>query len=184
MQDRACISLSDSNWVSLVSPPVFLSFLTVDLEHVFDSDSLEYLEALECVTERLENRVNYCKAHLMMITCFDISSRRRWRINLNNLLDYCQTPLSFFLNLYPKDPEWGWRLVSCFDYVWEDGFFLIMPNICWKSKTLKIRMWILQAWKSTLRNLKDMFVHRNRCRSDLPPSPQPINNWRGRKKQV
>ncbi|XP_039182958.1 kinesin-like protein KIF26B, partial [Crotalus tigris] len=48
-----------------------------DLEHVFDSDSLEYLEALECVTERLENRVNYCKAHLMMITCFDISSRRR-----------------------------------------------------------------------------------------------------------
>ncbi|KAM6461736.1 kinesin-like protein KIF26B isoform 2-T2 [Liasis olivaceus] len=48
-----------------------------DLEHVFDLDSLEYLEALECVTERLENRVNYCKAHLMMITCFDISSRRR-----------------------------------------------------------------------------------------------------------
>ncbi|XP_063162200.1 kinesin-like protein KIF26B [Candoia aspera] len=48
-----------------------------DLEHIFDLDSLEYLEALECVTERLENRVNYCKAHLMMITCFDISSRRR-----------------------------------------------------------------------------------------------------------
>ncbi|XP_070590176.1 kinesin-like protein KIF26B [Erythrolamprus reginae] len=48
-----------------------------DLEHVFELDSLEYLEALECVTERLENRVNYCKAHLMMITCFDISSRRR-----------------------------------------------------------------------------------------------------------
>ncbi|XP_048340825.1 kinesin-like protein KIF26B isoform X2 [Sphaerodactylus townsendi] len=48
-----------------------------DLEQVFDLDSLEYLEALECVTERLENRVNYCKAHLMMITCFDITSRRR-----------------------------------------------------------------------------------------------------------
>lgn len=122
-QDRACIFLSDSNWVSLVSPPVFISFLTVDLEHVFDLDSLEYLEALECVTERLENRVNYCKAHLMMITCFDISSRRRWRISLKNLLDYCQTPLSFFLNLYPKDPEWGWRLVPCFDYVREDATF-------------------------------------------------------------
>ncbi|XP_061480617.1 kinesin-like protein KIF26B isoform X2 [Rhineura floridana] len=48
-----------------------------DLEQVFDLDSLEYLEALECVTERLENRVNYCKAHLMMITCFDITSGRR-----------------------------------------------------------------------------------------------------------
>ncbi|KFQ22704.1 Kinesin-like KIF26B, partial [Mesitornis unicolor] len=48
-----------------------------DLEEVFELDSLEYLEALECVTERLENRVNFCKAHLMMITCFDITSRRR-----------------------------------------------------------------------------------------------------------
>ncbi|NXF36752.1 KI26B protein, partial [Nyctibius bracteatus] len=48
-----------------------------DLEQVFELDSLEYLEALECVTERLENRVNFCKAHLMMITCFDITSRRQ-----------------------------------------------------------------------------------------------------------
>ncbi|KAI5937785.1 Kinesin-like protein KIF26B [Manis javanica] len=48
-----------------------------DLEQVLDLDSLEYLEALECVTERLESRVNFCKAHLMMVTCFDITSRRR-----------------------------------------------------------------------------------------------------------
>ncbi|KAM4693767.1 kinesin-like protein KIF26B [Discoglossus pictus] len=48
-----------------------------DLEQSYEVDSLEYLEALECVTERLENRVNFCKAHLMMITCFDITSRRR-----------------------------------------------------------------------------------------------------------
>ncbi|XP_036133484.1 kinesin-like protein KIF26B [Molossus molossus] len=48
-----------------------------DLEQVWELDSLEYLEALECVTERLESRVNFCKAHLMMITCFDITSRRR-----------------------------------------------------------------------------------------------------------
>ncbi|XP_004690825.1 PREDICTED: kinesin-like protein KIF26B [Condylura cristata] len=48
-----------------------------DLEQVLDLDSREYLEALECVTERLENRVNFCKAHLMMITCFDVTSRRR-----------------------------------------------------------------------------------------------------------
>ncbi|KAG8444384.1 hypothetical protein GDO86_009535, partial [Hymenochirus boettgeri] len=48
-----------------------------DLEQAYEADSIEYLEALECVTERLENRVNFCKAHLMMITCFDITSRRR-----------------------------------------------------------------------------------------------------------
>lgn len=54
----------------------FPSF-AVDLEQVWELDSLEYLEALECVTERLESRVNFCKAHLMMITCFDITSRRR-----------------------------------------------------------------------------------------------------------
>lgn len=49
----------------------------VDLQQTFEVDSLEYLEALEFVTERLENRVNFCKAHLMMITCFDITCRRR-----------------------------------------------------------------------------------------------------------
>ncbi|XP_039529332.1 kinesin-like protein KIF26B isoform X3 [Pimephales promelas] len=48
-----------------------------DLQQTFEVDSLEYLEALEFVTERLENRVNFCKAHLMMITCFDITCRRR-----------------------------------------------------------------------------------------------------------
>ncbi|XP_036397899.1 kinesin-like protein KIF26B [Megalops cyprinoides] len=48
-----------------------------DLQQTFEVDSLEYLEALEYVTERLENRVNFCKAHLMMITCFDVTSRRR-----------------------------------------------------------------------------------------------------------
>ncbi|XP_077200469.1 kinesin-like protein KIF26B isoform X3 [Paroedura picta] len=67
------LMLDPNKWLS----ESFVSFLTVDLEQVFDLDSMEYLEALECVTERLENRVNYCKAHLMMITCFDITSRRR-----------------------------------------------------------------------------------------------------------
>lgn len=57
--------------------PISVSFFAVDLEQVWELDSLEYLEALECVTERLESRVNFCKAHLMMITCFDITSRRR-----------------------------------------------------------------------------------------------------------
>uniref|UniRef100_A0A8C9SWA4 Kinesin family member 26B n=1 Tax=Scleropages formosus TaxID=113540 RepID=A0A8C9SWA4_SCLFO len=48
-----------------------------DLQQTFEVDSLEYLEALEFVTGRLENRVNFYKAHLMMITCFDVTSRRR-----------------------------------------------------------------------------------------------------------
>ncbi|XP_062938883.1 kinesin-like protein KIF26B [Cynocephalus volans] len=48
-----------------------------DLAQVLELDSLEYLEALECVTERLESRVNFCKAHLMMITCFDVTCKRR-----------------------------------------------------------------------------------------------------------
>ncbi|KAI1897845.1 hypothetical protein AGOR_G00087460 [Albula goreensis] len=48
-----------------------------DLQQTFEVDSLEYLEALEFVTERLESRVNFCKAHLMMITCFDVTARRR-----------------------------------------------------------------------------------------------------------
>ncbi|XP_041929266.1 kinesin-like protein KIF26B isoform X1 [Alosa sapidissima] len=48
-----------------------------DLQQTFEVDSLEYLEALEIVTDRLETRVNFCKAHLMMITCFDVTCRRR-----------------------------------------------------------------------------------------------------------
>uniref|UniRef100_A0A3Q2CSB1 Kinesin family member 26Ba n=1 Tax=Cyprinodon variegatus TaxID=28743 RepID=A0A3Q2CSB1_CYPVA len=48
-----------------------------ELQQPYDLDSMEYLEALETVTDRLETRVNFCKAHLMMITCFDVSSRHR-----------------------------------------------------------------------------------------------------------
>jgi hypothetical protein len=60
-------------WLSVPPRPS----VAVDLEQVLELDSLEYLEALECVTERLESRVNFCKAHLMMVTCFDVTSRRR-----------------------------------------------------------------------------------------------------------
>lgn len=49
----------------------------VELQQAYEVDSLEYLEALETVTDKLETRVNFCKAHLMMITCFDVSSRHR-----------------------------------------------------------------------------------------------------------
>uniref|UniRef100_H3DK07 Kinesin family member 26B n=1 Tax=Tetraodon nigroviridis TaxID=99883 RepID=H3DK07_TETNG len=48
-----------------------------ELQQAYEVDSLEYLEALETMTDRLETRVNFCKAHLMMITCFDVSSKHR-----------------------------------------------------------------------------------------------------------
>ncbi|KAM7395786.1 hypothetical protein PAMA_007189 [Pampus argenteus] len=48
-----------------------------DLWQTFEVDSLEHLEALEVVTARLENKVNLCKANVMMVTCFDAAARRR-----------------------------------------------------------------------------------------------------------
>lgn len=51
--------------------------IPVELQQPYEVDSVEYLEALETVTDKLETRVNFCKAHLMMITCFDVSSRQR-----------------------------------------------------------------------------------------------------------
>lgn len=59
----------------MFSPSFYLN--PVELQQVYEVDSLEYLEALETVTDKLETRVNFCKAHLMMITCFDVSSRHR-----------------------------------------------------------------------------------------------------------
>ncbi|XP_077779683.1 kinesin-like protein KIF26A isoform X3 [Podarcis muralis] len=37
-----------------------------------DKESQDYLEALEQVTEELEQCVNLCKSHVMIVTCFDI----------------------------------------------------------------------------------------------------------------
>uniref|UniRef100_A0A3Q1IS74 Kinesin motor domain-containing protein n=1 Tax=Anabas testudineus TaxID=64144 RepID=A0A3Q1IS74_ANATE len=48
-----------------------------DLWQTFEVDSMEHLEALEVVTARLQNRVNVCKANVMMVTSFDITARRR-----------------------------------------------------------------------------------------------------------
>lgn len=59
------------------SPNVVFCVSTVELQQAYEVDSLEYLEALETMTDRLETRVNFCKAHLMMITCFDVSSKHR-----------------------------------------------------------------------------------------------------------
>ncbi|KAM9339072.1 kinesin-like protein KIF26B [Symphorus nematophorus] len=48
-----------------------------DLWQTFEVDSLEHLEALEVVTSRLEDRLNVCKANVMMVTCFDAAAARR-----------------------------------------------------------------------------------------------------------
>ncbi|XP_065124379.1 kinesin-like protein KIF26B [Paramisgurnus dabryanus] len=48
-----------------------------DLWQTFEVDSLEHLEALEQVTERLERHVNLCKAHVLMVTCFDEKPKRK-----------------------------------------------------------------------------------------------------------
>ncbi|KAL8168891.1 UNVERIFIED_CONTAM: Kinesin-like protein kif26a [Gekko kuhli] len=37
-----------------------------------DKESQDYLEALELVTDELEQCVNLCKSHVMIVTCFDI----------------------------------------------------------------------------------------------------------------
>lgn len=64
-----------ANCVTFISLPVCPC--SVELQQAYEVDSLEYLQALETVTDKLETRVNFCKAHLMMITCFDVSSRHR-----------------------------------------------------------------------------------------------------------
>uniref|UniRef100_A0A8C5QC44 Kinesin family member 26A n=1 Tax=Leptobrachium leishanense TaxID=445787 RepID=A0A8C5QC44_9ANUR len=43
-----------------------------DLDPTLDTESEEYFETLEQVTEELELCVNVCKSHVMMVTCFDI----------------------------------------------------------------------------------------------------------------
>ncbi|XP_053331404.1 kinesin-like protein KIF26A [Spea bombifrons] len=43
-----------------------------ELDPSLDTESQEYLEMLEQVTEDLELCVNICKSHVMMVTCFDI----------------------------------------------------------------------------------------------------------------
>uniref|UniRef100_A0A8C6SWY0 Kinesin family member 26Ab n=1 Tax=Neogobius melanostomus TaxID=47308 RepID=A0A8C6SWY0_9GOBI len=45
-----------------------------EVDQSLDKDSPEYLEALAQATEELEFCVNLCKSHVMMVTCFDIST--------------------------------------------------------------------------------------------------------------
>ncbi|XP_026802767.3 kinesin-like protein KIF26B isoform X1 [Pangasianodon hypophthalmus] len=59
-----------------------------DLWQTFEVDSLEHLEALELVTQRLECQVFRCKAHVMMVTSFDASPKRRQKKKYRPPVDY------------------------------------------------------------------------------------------------
>ncbi|XP_030577425.1 kinesin-like protein KIF26A [Archocentrus centrarchus] len=59
-----------------------------DLWQTFEVDSLEHLEALELVTARLERRVSLCKANVMMVTCFDGTTRRRRKKRRRKMPDH------------------------------------------------------------------------------------------------
>lgn len=55
--------------------PLLLSLpVEVDPALALEPESAEYLAALERATAALERHVNLCKAHVMMVTCFDISA--------------------------------------------------------------------------------------------------------------
>lgn len=45
----------------------------VEVDPALEPESAEYLLALERATAALEQHVNLCKAHVMMVTCFDIA---------------------------------------------------------------------------------------------------------------
>lgn len=56
-----------------LTPALTLSFLfPVEVDPELEPESAEYLAALEQATAALEQCVNLCKAHVMMVTCFDI----------------------------------------------------------------------------------------------------------------
>lgn len=52
--------------------PDTVSFPPVEVDPELEPESAEYLVALEQATAALEQCVNLCKAHVMMVTCFDI----------------------------------------------------------------------------------------------------------------
>nr|KAF6500545.1 kinesin family member 26A [Molossus molossus] len=66
-----CVELAETQGRLMVEPGRWLAQFEVDPE--LEPESAEYLAALERATAALEQYVNLCKAHVMMVTCFDIS---------------------------------------------------------------------------------------------------------------
>nr|XP_035117566.2 kinesin-like protein KIF26A isoform X4 [Callithrix jacchus] len=66
-----CEELAETQGRLMLEPGRWLAQFEVDPE--LEPESAEYLAALERATAALEQCVNLCKAHVMMVTCFDIS---------------------------------------------------------------------------------------------------------------
>lgn len=69
-RDHLCEELAETQGRLMVEPGRWLEQFEVDPE--LRPESAEYLVALEQATAALEQCVNLCKAHVMMVTCFDI----------------------------------------------------------------------------------------------------------------
>ncbi|XP_078303914.1 kinesin-like protein KIF26A isoform X3 [Panthera onca] len=70
-REHLCGELAETQGRLMVEPGRWLEQFEVDPE--LEPESAEYLAALEHATAALEQCVNLCKAHVMMVTCFDIS---------------------------------------------------------------------------------------------------------------
>ncbi|XP_054571399.1 kinesin-like protein KIF26A [Eptesicus fuscus] len=67
-----CTELAETQGRLMVEPGRWLAQFEVD--PALEPESAEYLAALERATAALEQRVDLCKAHVMMVTCFDIGA--------------------------------------------------------------------------------------------------------------
>ncbi|KAM5337780.1 kinesin-like protein KIF26A [Glossophaga mutica] len=69
--ERLCAELAATRGRLMLEPGRWPAQFEVD--PALEPESVEYLAALERVTAALERHVSLCKAHVMMVTCFDIS---------------------------------------------------------------------------------------------------------------
>lgn len=71
---KVCLSRDFGEPNCCLAPVLTLSHPSpVEVDPELEPESAEYLVALERATAALEQCVNLCKAHVMMVTCFDIS---------------------------------------------------------------------------------------------------------------
>ncbi|XP_054423660.1 kinesin-like protein KIF26A [Pteronotus mesoamericanus] len=70
-RELLCAELAATQGRLMLEPGRWLAQFEVD--PALEPESAEYLAALERATAALEQHVNLCKAHVMMVTCFDIS---------------------------------------------------------------------------------------------------------------
>ncbi|XP_036073740.1 kinesin-like protein KIF26A isoform X2 [Rousettus aegyptiacus] len=70
-RELLCAELAETQGRLMVQPSRWPEQFEVD--PALEPESAEYLLALERATAALEQHVNLCKAHVMMVTCFDIA---------------------------------------------------------------------------------------------------------------